>query len=220
MSIRTLENLYDRLSEEIVWRKKELADLRTLIETESLTPNKRDALIRAGVAMLYAHWEGFIKAAASAYLEYVSMQRLRYEELSANMIAISVKGKLNEAGQANKALIHNEVVEFFLHNLSDRSSIPYRGAVDTKSNLSSSVFYNIVCMLGFDYTFYETKEKLIDEKLLNSRNHIAHGQYLSFDVRDFIELHEQILEMMEVFRSQIDNSATLGMFRRTPIAIT
>lgn len=214
MSIRTIENLYDSLTEEIIWRKKELSDLRTLIEAKSLGASKRDALLRAGVSLLYAHWEGFIKAASGAYLEYVAMQRLRYDELTPNFIAFSMKNKLNEVGQSNKAKTHNQIVEFFLNNLGDRSSIPYKSGVNTKSNLSSSVLYNIVNMLGLDYSFYETKEKLLDERLLASRNNIAHGRFISVDVQDFIELHEQIIGMMEDFRSQIDNSAVLRRFRR------
>jgi MAE_28990/MAE_18760-like HEPN len=214
MSIRTVENLYDHLSDEIAWRRKELTDVKALIETKSFTTSKRDALIRAGVALLYAHWEGFIKAAATAYLEFVSMQRMRYDELSPNFIAISVKGKLNEAAGANKASVHTKVVEFFLNNLSDRCTIPFKTVVNTKANLSSTVLQNILAMLGLDYTFYETKEKLIDEKLLASRNTIAHGSYLLITIEDYIELHEQITEMMNHFRNDIDNSATLNRFKR------
>ena len=214
MSIRTVENLYDHLSDEIAWRRKELTDFRVLIETKSFSPSKRDALIRAGVALLYAHWEGFIKAAATAYLEFVSMQRMRYDELSPNFIAISIKGKLNEAAGANKASIHTKVVEFFLNNLSARCTIPFKTAVNTKANLSSTVLRNILAMLGLDYTFYETKEKLIDEKLLASRNTIAHGSYLLVTIDDYIELHEQITEMMNHFRNDIDNSASLNKYTR------
>jgi MAE_28990/MAE_18760-like HEPN len=63
-------------------------------------------------------------------------------------------------------------------------------------------------------SYYVTKEKLLDERLLSARNNIAHGRSISVDVNDFIELHEQILGMMEDFRSQIDNSAVLRKFRR------
>jgi hypothetical protein len=214
MNIRTVENLYDRLSDEIAWRRKELSDVKALIETESFTASKRDALIRAGVALLYAHWEGFIKAAATAYLEFVSSQRMSYEELSPNFIAISVKGKLNAAGGANKAAIHTQVVEFFLNDLSEKCTIPFKTAVQTKANLSSTVLQNILAMLGLDYTFYETKEKLIDERLLSSRNTIAHGSYLLVTIKDYVELHEQITAMMNHFRNDIDNSATLNKFKR------
>lgn len=215
MSLRTVENLYDRLSDEMAWRRKELTDVRALIETSSFTTSKRDALIRAGIALMYAHWEGFIKAAATAYLEFVSMQRMRYDEIAPNFIAISVKGKLNEAAGAHKAAIHNKVVEFFLNNMSDRCTIPYKTVVNTKANLSSTVLQNIIAMLGLDYAFYQTKEKLIDEKLLASRNNIAHGEFLQVTLAEYIELHDQITTMMNQFRTDIDNSANLNKFKRT-----
>lgn len=215
MSIRTVEHLYDHLSGEIAWRRKELTDVRTLIETKSFTRSKRDALIRAGVALLYAHWEGFIKAAATAYLEFISKQGMRYDELSSNIIAISVKGKLNDAAGANKAAVHTKVVDFFLNDLSNKCTIPFKTVVNTKANLSSTVLQNILAMLGLDYAFYETKAKLIDEKLLASRNTIAHGSYLLITLEEYVELHEQITMMMNQFRNDIDNSATLNKFRRT-----
>ncbi|RYZ75211.1 MAG: hypothetical protein EOP04_33620 [Proteobacteria bacterium] len=69
--------------------------------------------------------------------------------------------------------------------------------------------------LGLDYSLYVTKEKLVDERLLLSRNNIAHGSYLSLDAEDYLEMHGQIIGMMEAFRNQIDNHATLGRFKRS-----
>ena len=79
MSIRTLEQLYDKLSDELTWRKKELTSLKLLSESSGIATDRQIALLRALVALLYAHWEGFIKNASSAYIEYVSFQRLRYD---------------------------------------------------------------------------------------------------------------------------------------------
>ena len=148
MNIRTVDQLNDFLSGEIIWRKKELTTLRSLVESAKSSTDKQNALIRSGMTVLYAHWEGFVKAAASAYLEFVAMQRLSYQALTANFIALAMKGKLEDARQTNKASIFNEVAEFFLTGLSETCRIPYKDAIDTKSNLSSEVFKEIVCMAG------------------------------------------------------------------------
>jgi hypothetical protein len=206
MSIRRLEELNDQLSSELAWRKKELSVIKSLIDTGSFSTSKKTALLRSGVTILYAHWEGFIKQAASIYLEFVSMQRLPYDKLSANFVALAMKSKLNQAKDTNKATIYNEVVEFFMTKLSERSSIQYKNVIQT-SNLSSSVLREIVCMLGLDYSFYEPKNILIDEKLLKMRNEIAHGNYISIDQKEYDELYFKVIEMMDTFRNQIDNCA-------------
>ena len=90
--------------------------------------------------------------------------------------------------------------------LSERSSIQYKNVIQT-SNLSSSVLREIVCMLGLDYSFYEPKNILIDEKLLKMRNEIAHGNYISIDQKEYDELYFKVIEMMDTFRNQIDNCA-------------
>lgn len=214
MKIRTHENLYDALTNEIAWRKKELFDFKALVETTGFTSSKHRALLRAGIPLLYAHWEGFIKAGANFYLQYVSMQRLPHNELTSNFIAMCIKSELHDFQQSNKISSQLFLVDFFMNDLAKQSSMPFRNMVHTESNLSSTVFHNIVLSLGLDYSFYETKEVLIDEKLLNSRNHIAHGNFLLVSDSEYSEIHEKILEMMEDFRNQIDNSALTKAYKR------
>lgn len=214
--IRTLEDLNQMLSDDLVWRKKELSDLISLIENKSFAPSKHNAVLRSGIALLYAHWEGYIKNAATYYLEYVSRQKLTYEELSVNFIAIAMKSKLNEATETNKATIFTEVTTLLLTQGSNRSSIPYKDIIST-SNLSSSVLHEIICILGLDYSFYQSKQVIIDEQLRGRRNMIAHGEslpYLSLDREVYRELQVQILVMMEDFRTQVENHAVQELYRR------
>ena len=214
MKIRSLENLNQRLDEDFIWRKKELAALKSLIENRSFSPNKQNAVLRSGVAILYAHWEGYIKTAASSYLEFVSRQKLTYEELAINFVAIAMKTELDKAQSTNKSTIHTEVIAFILTQSNQRSSIPYKEIVSTNSNLSSTVLQEITCLLGLDYSSYKSKDKIIDEKLLDRRNKIAHGEYLSLDREEYQELQEKILAMMEDFRTQVENNASQRLFCR------
>jgi hypothetical protein len=211
--IRTLEQLSDSLAEDLAWRKQELSALKSLIESASASSAKGKMLLRSGITILYAHWEGFIKSAASKYLEYVAMQRLKYSELSSNFIALGLKTKLNHANESNKATIFTEAVDFIRAQLDEQSSIPYKDVVQTGSNLSSSILREITCLLGLDYSLYETKQVLIDEKLLARRNSIAHGNFLQLDQPDYLELHEQVVGMMDIFRNQVENCATCDDFR-------
>jgi hypothetical protein len=213
MSVRTIEELSDFLADELAWRKKELADLRTLVENHALKESRRNALLRCGITILYAHWEGFIKTSGGAYLQFVSMQRLTYRELSSNFVAVGLRQLLQSAAVSKKSRDHNALVDFFLNRMSERSSLPYKAVIDTESNLSSTVLRDVVERLGLNYSFYETREKLIDEKLLKSRNTIAHGSYLATDLDGYIDLQDEVLGMMELFRNQIENSAITRSYR-------
>lgn len=212
MTMRTLEQLSDSLAKDLVWRKKELADLRSLIES-AMPSSKGKVLLRSGITILYAHWEGFIKTAASNYLEYVSMRSLRYDELSSNFVALALKTQLSQANETSKATVFTESIDFIRSKLNERSSIPHKNVIQTGSNLSSSIFREITCVLGLDYSLYETKQILIDEKLLAKRNSIAHGEYSHLDKEDYLELHSQVIDMMNAFRNQIENCATRENYR-------
>jgi hypothetical protein len=206
--IRNVEQLYDTLSRELSWRIKELDQVQSLVRLSAGTRLKQDAAIRAGITLMYAHWEGFIKQAATAYLNFVNEQKLDYNQLAVNFVALSMKSRLHLGAQSSKATIFNGVAEFFLTGLHTQATIPWHSVINTKSNLSSSVFKEIVVTLGLDYTHFETKENLIDESLLWRRNNIAHGEFLEVGADLFFDLFDEITNMMKLFRNLIDNAAT------------
>ncbi|MEO1428120.1 MAG: MAE_28990/MAE_18760 family HEPN-like nuclease [Cyanobacteria bacterium J06632_19] len=205
MKLRTAEQLSDKLANELAWRKKELSDIKSLIETK-FSLAKHNALIRSGICLLYAHWEGFVKIAGNSYLEYVRMQKLSYEKLANNFLALAMKEKLDEAKETNKPSLYIPVCDFFLDELNQRCELP-KDVISTASNLSSEIFKEITHVLGIDFSPYSTKSVLIDTKLLKARNEIAHGEYSLFDKEQYIELHEEIIAMLDIFRNQIENAA-------------
>ena len=215
-NIRTLIDLNECLSTDLAWRKKELSLLKGLIETKSFDKSKRNVLIRSGITLLYAHWEGYIKCAASAYLEFVSnvarRENLKYRDLAYNFIAIAMKSELNEASSTNQSTIHNKVVQFLIKGMHERANIPTQDIIQTGSNLSSKVLYQILSVLGIDYKPYEIEQVLIDKKLLQKRNMIAHGEYLDTDGESYQELHEKIISMMNLFKDQVENNAAQKLY--------
>ena len=214
MSVRTVEQLSDKLAEDLIWRKRELSEVKSLVEQRSISSQRHNALIRSGLVILYAHWEGFVKSASSSYLEYVSMQRLRYEQLSSNFLALAMKMKLSEARGTNKPSLYIPVCNFFLFELSQRCSLPYKDVISTASNLSSEILREITYSLGIDFSPYSTKSVLIDIKLLGSRNNIAHGNNLLVDREKYLELHFEVINMLDLFRNQIENAAISKSFMR------
>ena len=213
MKIRTTEQLSDRLSQDLAWRKKELAAMKSLIEAKNVSDQKQKALVRSGVCLLYSHWEGFVKLAANSYLEYVRRKKLTYEELSSNFLALAMKEKLKKAKETNKPSLYIPVCDFFMSELNQRCSLP-EDEISTASNLSWEILQEITAILGIDCSFYSTKRQLIDQKLLKTRNEIAHGEYSVFDRDEYTELHGEIIKMLDEFRHQIENAAIQEKFRR------
>ena len=66
---------------------------------------------------MYAHWEGFVKTASTAYLEFVFYQRLKNHELAPNFLALSIRKLLQAASQTNKIESHIELAKFVLNEL-------------------------------------------------------------------------------------------------------
>lgn len=210
--IRTQLDLNNVMTEEFAWRKKELHHLKSLVLQNQKT-YLNDLSIRSAVALLYAHWEGFIRGVASAYVEFVSRQQVPCEQLSDSFLAIAVRSLLRDAAESRRIKSHVAVVEFFRKRIADRSNLAFVSAVSTQSNLNSDVLQDIILTIGLEYAPYETKEKLIDERLLRSRNSIAHGQYLTMDTAEYVELHEEIQSLMQLFYNQVDNAARTSAYR-------
>ena len=214
MKIRTADHLIEAVASEISWRRRELTDLRFLVESVDGNRTRQAVLTRAAVALLYAHWEGFVKAAAEIYLEFVAMQRCRNSELTDSMLAIALRSKLRAAQGSKKITAHTTVVEFFRTQMQSRSTLPYKDVVRTEANLSSSVLLEILRTLGLSTDAYESKGHLIDIQLLAKRNHIAHGSTLSVESGDYLTLHDEVLSLMVLLRNQIENAAITREYLR------
>lgn len=211
--IRTTDDLVDRIATELIWRRKELTDMRALVQESSGQLRCRVA-IRAGVALLYAHWEGFVKAASSHYLEYVASHRIPYRKLTPNFVALTLRSKFVEMRASEKISSANALADFFCTSLDVQSRVPYKNVVDTKSNLSSRVLVDILAALGLDVGKFETRLHFIDSNLVNPRNHIAHGEALDLSVEEYLDLHDDVLALIEIFRNEIENSSVLRRFER------
>ncbi|MHC5830549.1 MAG: MAE_28990/MAE_18760 family HEPN-like nuclease, partial [Nostoc sp.] len=62
---------------------------------------------------------------------------------------------------------------------------------------------------------YMLKEKALDEQLVDCRNAIAHGKYLSVDYEGYIDIYNIVIQMMRDIKEDILNAAINEKFKRT-----
>jgi hypothetical protein len=205
MKIRTADMLYQCLCDELAWRKKELTNIKLL--HDKARDHQQELLRRAGVALLYAHWEGFVRGAGTAYIEFVARQGLQYQQLQPNFVAIAARQDLGMFAASQRGTILCRVSEFFRTKQGERATITWEKAIQTKANLSAELTRDIVVLLGLDYSPFQIHEKSVIERLRDWRNSIAHGKYLPVGAQDYSELHHKVLGLLDEFSTQITNAA-------------
>ncbi|WP_095081751.1 MAE_28990/MAE_18760 family HEPN-like nuclease [Mesorhizobium sophorae] len=214
--LRTLTHLQEALDSEMAWRIREISTFRLASKREGA---EQQALIRAGVAMVYAHWEGFIKAASEHYLNFVNHQGHRYRELKTCFVVFGLKNRLALLADSRKSKSSIEALEFVFSEMEKPAKMALGSAINTESNLTSSVFSNIAQSIDIAIDQYETKFKLIDESLVNRRNSIAHGEYLDLKSAQFINLVDEVLMLMRLYKNDLQNAATQASYKRQTAAI-
>lgn len=210
--MRTVEDLIGAISYELVWRKKELTELKSLVESHD-GKIRQKVLIRSAIALLYAHWEGFVKKASGHYLKYVAFQRADLDKLQINFLVLSARYASEAKGVAGfKGGV--DLAEFYLGCAGKRANVPYRKVIDTRSNLSSNVLKDILLILGLDDSGFETRMQFIDSNLVSPRNHVAHGEDVDVTAEEYAGLHESVMALIEEFRNKIENAAATRRYLR------
>ena len=212
--IRTLYELQTALDKELSWRVKEIGTFNVASKSNN---QQAKYFVRAGVALVYAHWEGFIKSSSEIYLSYVGSRRLKYRDLKTCFALFGLKSKLSMLVESGKTIPNMGAFDFILEGMDDIAKMNLSSAVNTESNLTSKVFENIARSLDIDPSSYDTKFNLIDEGLVRRRNQIAHGEYLDISSRDFGELSAEIMSLMRLYKTDLENAASLETYKR-PIA--
>ena len=212
MTIRSLTALSALLDEELTWRKRELTTLKFLIE--QARRHERTLLLRAAQCVLYAHWEGFIKAASIGYVSFVASRGLRYSDLSPNFVALGLRGEIVQAGQSDKPTAHTTLTRRLISDLSESADIDWEHSVNTRSNLNTDILNEIYCLLGLDSRSYLLKKQLLDQKLVGVRNLVAHGVKVDIELDDYVALYDEVMQLLQMFRTDVENAAITEAFRR------
>jgi hypothetical protein len=215
VKVRSVTELSELIREDLAWRRKEIVAFHSLVL--SAKPGARDALLRGAVAVLYAHWEGFVKGSARRYLSYVKFRKLSLGHLADCFVGLAARSHLHSLNVSGKAALHAALIKWLLDEWPKRAHLPAETVIDARSNLTVEVFQNILAAVGIPYrSEYAVREKPVIEKLVDMRNDLAHGEWRPVDVAAYEALHTQTDLLMSMLCGDIEAAAQNEIFRRTP----
>jgi hypothetical protein len=134
----TEQNLSDAFDLDLIWRRKELSDLKATIRTSD--PTARAVLLKALIAMSYAHWEGYVRTCTNRYFEHLTLRRKLYSELERQIYVNSFLNRLDSLYQSRSGLeARCKLINDILDGATVRFGRVHPSLIDTKSNLNTDV---------------------------------------------------------------------------------
>ncbi len=215
MKALTHEEFCSKLDRDLAWRRRELTALRFAVESAS--ESDASFMIRAAFVMLYAHWEGFTKSAAQLYLRYVAQRRVRCDSLSAAFVALAIRPYARRIASIEKPEEYIRECQRLLAALNGNAVIHWESEIITGSNLNFDRFRRILLGIGIDPNPFLTKQGLIDNRLVHTRNSVAHGNEFMPDFADYKELHDVLLELLAEVHDKIGQAVQQKAYQKSSI---
>lgn len=218
MKIKTLEKLEDKIDQDFSWRKFELLKLKLALKN-SHSLIGRETLIRSSIALLCAHWEGFIRSVANYYVVYICNQKLNTNLLTDNFFVFLLKKDIINTGKSSKNSVHTRLLEKIDEKKKSTFYLKYNDVdgeriINTQSNLNYDLFVEILKSININ-NIYQTKENYIDSEMLKMRHAIVHGERINLDEYDFDETYDQVMGIMEDFKQQVLVAAESKIFLKS-----
>lgn len=214
-------NLKDELQSFIegdkAWRKKEMTLLKSFVFSSSGT--NEHTYIRAGVALLYSHWEGHIKATSLRYMDYLNRLQLKLSQLSDNYVTTYIFEKVVLLNGSKSVSSYNGISNAICNNLDNEVfNIDPSKVIKTESNLKVRLLEDILHVIGIDNAVFMANKAHIDGALLKYRNRISHGerteglQSTGLSKPSYNILHDKVIELLDHFDDLLINHVLNEMY--------
>ena len=194
------------------WRMREISDLKVAIRRGD--PNLQKVLLRALIAICYAHWEGYIRFSAKKYLEHIALRKFKYGELDKQFFRNFFLPRLAALSISKTSILERCTLVDEILSFSDRRfSKVNDDLINTKANLNFEVFSDICLVCGVPARTFEDKSTFIDVVLLKRRNAIAHGEDTFVALSELDEITNDTLGLMRAFGDELENHACLQTYK-------
>ncbi|MBL3565968.1 hypothetical protein JMM59_13280 [Rhodovulum sulfidophilum] len=208
----TADDFSSLLALDRTWRIREISDLKLAIRRGDAALQR--VLLRAHVAISYAHWEGHVRLGAKLYLTHIALRKFPYEQLDRQFLKNYFLPRLN-ALSATKASIEArcELLEDILSSTEKKFTRVNNDLINTRSNLNSEILSEICLICGIPFDHFSEETSFIDTILLKRRNAIAHGEDTFVEISDLDDLTDKTIGLMRTFGDALDNNAQLGTYK-------
>lgn len=208
----TEANFSEQITEDRNWRIKEISDLKSAIirGDESM----RRVLLRALVAICYAHWEGYVRFSAKKYLEHVALRRFQYRDLDRQFFRNYFLPRLATLSTSKTSIADRCVLVDEILSASDRRfSQVNDDLINTRANLNFEVFTDICLVCGVSEKLFADKATYIDVILLKRRNAIAHGEDTLVALDELDTIASDAIGLMRAFGNELENRIVLQTYK-------
>jgi hypothetical protein len=190
-----MSNWAKEIENELDWRWSELAAIKVQIVKADKVSVRYEALLRALVVLLYAHYEGFCKFSWDLYLDGLQKRRLRRKDCDDRIVQLSLQKKFKEL---RGDLSPQSVWEFFTTHFPQLMDdhLEFQVRLETKSNLWPNLLKSNSQAVGLSCKMADEHESLL-KALVRQRNSIAHGRReLIRDLEEYEKYEKAAFEAM------------------------
>ncbi|MFC8848160.1 MAE_28990/MAE_18760 family HEPN-like nuclease [Micromonospora sp. NPDC057141] len=201
-----IEGFVNKIDKDLAHRKLELSRLKMdVIQGGPDSDSDRASWMRRSAAVIaYAHWEGFVKQASIQYVRYLNSKNLPVSSLKRELQAACLISHFRRARESLKVRFLGTVLQDIDEARKGVFLVSPAKIVITESNLTSSVFGDLVEGMGLDYLDeYKTRGPFIDTKLVHGRNQVAHGELAVFDTAEVVERIEAVVKLLDRYSQQL-----------------
>jgi hypothetical protein len=192
------------VTEDYTWRVREISDLKQVIR---LSGESYGSVARkAALALVYAHWEGYVLFVASAYLSYIAKRKLRFSTLMPSLQAVHLTGRVQEWQSRRDTIgLRLNIIQTIKAMEQDQFRRVPDDAVNTGGNLNFDRFSDICQVMMIDATKIVLDREFLDDEIVGVRNRIAHGYYIVVTNERPLRASDYVLSLMRTFRTDIEN---------------
>ncbi len=191
------KRLRDIITEENGWRNDELATMQKLLSRFSQEEEKT-VVSKLCLPMIYAHWEGLVKSSLKLLAEELHKLKLKYGETKTEFFVLGMKDKFDDIVSQKSFSNRCDFINFFLGTIGENIELKGIG-INTKSNLDFGAFEDLCEKFCLDIKEIEQEKKSLDD-LVETRNHIAHGENAKAReikrINDYFALYEKLRDLL------------------------
>lgn len=215
----TIAELASReLTNDLKWRESELAVMHKQLYLTQQGGIQERVMLRAALAMIYAHYEGYCKFALAVYMDSLNKLKLSRKDMTWKLATYSMQRfRAQLIGAKSSQVFFTEMISDFNAKMDEvaRFDEPM-----TTSNLWPDRLIDWLEQLGLDATSVKYSETLL-ASLVDNRNKIAHGSKLVISSREELNKYaDAALIAMHEAAIGVVSSLDAKSYRNAPGAVT